>query len=362
MRNRYLSLLATAALSMSSTASLAATCASGLAANGADAGLAYSADGQVHVFYGLGNGNLVRQYGNPANPGGLSVENLGGVVGSEPSATSWGSGHVATFLRGSNGALWYLQWDNGSYTGWQSLGGQVTWNPSAVAAAPGQMTVFYRGANKQLYYLDYNGSWSGHQGLAGVLTSSPVAVSWGPGHVAVFTRGQANDVWFRQRIAGAWGPWETLGGNFAGVDPAVASRGAGLIDVFMKGSDNQYYVRSYNGFSWSSNWLQVTLPPAVFNRVSEPGAVANPNGTVTVFGRGMILQGHNGNPDTISIFAKTSADGMNWSANWVPLLNATGLNISLNAGNPEAAATGYGAWTMANPLGNGAPLTLCTGP
>ncbi|MBM0105934.1 hypothetical protein JM946_14475 [Steroidobacter sp. S1-65] len=361
MRNGYLSLLIASVLGMASTASVAAVCASNAASSNTDAAVAYSADGQVHIFHSLTNGNLVRRFGNPGNPAGLNVENLGGVAGSEPSAASWGPGHVATFLRGSNGALWYLQWDNGSYSNWQSLGGTVTWNPSVVATAPGQMTVFYRGANQQLYYLDYNGGWSGHQGLAGVLTSSPVAVSWGPGHVAVFTRGQANDIWFRQRINGVWGPWETLGGNFAGPDPAVASRGPGLIDVFMKGNDNQYYVRSYNG-AWTPNWLKIDLPPAVFNRVSEPGATGNPNGTVTVFGRGMILQGHNGNPDTIAIFAKTSPDGLNWSASWQALQTVTGPSVSTTAANPEAAATGYGSWTVANPVSNGGPLVLCTGP
>jgi hypothetical protein len=271
--------------------------------------------------------------------------------------------HVATFLRGSNGELWYLQWDNGAFTNWTSLGGQVTWNPSVVATGPGRMTVFYRGTNRELYYLDYaNGSWSGHQSLSGVLTSSPVAVSWGPGHVAVFKRGQGNEVWYRQRIGTTWSEWQSLGGNFAGVDPAVASRGSGLIDVFMKGHDNQYYVRSYNGSAWTSGWLQVTLPPGVFNRVSEPGAAGNPNGTVTVFGRGMILQGHNGNPDTVAIFAKTSSDGLNWSADWQVIQTATGVNISLTPGNPEAAATSYGLWTVATPFGNGGPLSLCTGP
>jgi hypothetical protein len=130
----------------------------------------------------------------------------------------------------------------------------------------------------------------------------------------------------------------------------------------MKGSDNQYYVRTYNGSSWTPNWLQVTLPPGVFNRVSEPGAAANPNGTVTVFGRGMILQGQNGNPDTISVFAKTSPDGVNWSAAWVPLQTITGPSVSTTAGNPEAAATGYGTWTVTNPIANGAAMTLCTGP
>jgi hypothetical protein len=348
---------------MSSTASVAAVCASNVTASGLDAGVAYSADGQVHIFYALTNGALVRRYGNPFSPQGLGWQDLGGVAGSEPSATSWGAGHVATFVRGSNGALYYLMWDtNNAGTGWQSLGGQVTWNPFGIATAPGQMTVFYRGANRQLYYLDYNsGSWSAHQSLSGVLTSSPVAASWGPGHVAVFTRGQANDLWYRERNGSTWGSWIGLGGSFS-VDPVAVSRGPGLLDVFVRGNDNTYYYKTYNAGGWSADWIPLGAPSGVFNGISEPGAVATPNGEVTVFARGMVLQGHNGNPDTIGVFRRSSSDGVNWSS-WVAVQSLGGPNVGATAGNPEAAAVGHNNWTVVTPSGHGSvPISLCTGP
>jgi hypothetical protein len=356
MRKRYLSMMVAAGLGLASTASLAAVC-SPAGASSADAGLAYSADGQVHIFSALTNGNLVRRYGSPGNPAGLTVENLGGVAGSEPSATSWGSGHVATVVRGSNGALWYLQWDNGSFTNWTSLGGTVVWNPSVVATGAGQMTAFYRGSNGQLWYLDYNaGVWGGHQSLSGVLTSSPVAVSSGPGHIAVVTRGQSNDIWLRQRINGVWGPWEGLGGNFASVDPAVASRGPGLVDVFMRGQDNNFYVKSFNGSSWSATWLQISNPYSL--GASEPGAVANADGSVTVF-----TTFHGGgdasHPDTVYIVAKTSADGVNWPANWTTVHSYAQWN-AFNQSNPEAVATGYSTWAVAS--SSQSSLTVCSGP
>jgi hypothetical protein len=348
---------------MSSTASIAAVCASNVTAGGYDAGVAYSADGQVHIFYGATNGSLIRRYGSPGSPQGLGTQDLGGVVASEPSATSWGVGHVAAVLRGSNNQLYYLMWEsNNNGTGWQSLGGTVTWNPFGIATAPGQMTVFYRGSNQQLYYLDYNsGSWSGHQSLGGVLTSSPVAASWGPGHLAVFTRGQAKDLYYRERNGSTWGPWVGLGGSFS-VDPVAVSRGPGLLDVFIRGDDNNYYYKTYNAGGWSPNWISLGAPAGVFNGISEPGAVATQNGEVTVFARGMVLQGHNGNPDTIGVFRRSSTDGASWS-NWVAVHSTGGLNVGATAGNPEAAAVGYNSWTVVSPTGNStAPITLCTGP
>lgn len=224
------------------------TCASRSGVGNYDAAVISSVTGQVEIFYGMSTGNLIRMYGDPRAPASLTAQGLGGEIASEPSAVSWGSGHSAVFVRGTNAELWYLQWDNGSATGWTSLGGQIVWNPSAVSESPGQIAAFFRGTNQALWYKEFSGgTWSGFQTLGGVLTSSPVAVSWGPGHVAVFTRGQANDLWYRQRLNGTWGPWVGLGGSF-GVDPAVVSRGAGLIDVFVR-SGNAVQKISYNGSS-----------------------------------------------------------------------------------------------------------------
>lgn len=362
MSNRYLSLLVAAALGMSSTASMAAVCASNTFATRVDAGVAYSADGQVHIFYEPTHGGLARRFGDPFNPQGYNLQDLSGIAGSEPSATSWGPGHVASFIRGSNGALYFLQWEaNNAGTGWVNLGGQVVWNPFGIATAPGQMTVFYRGTNKQLYFLDYNaGTWSGHQSLDGVLTSSPVAASWGPGHVAVFTRGKANEIWYRERLGGVWGPWITLGGSFS-VDPVAVSRGPGLLDLFIRGDDNNYYYKTYNG-SWSPNWISLGAPPPVFNGISEPGAAATASGEVTVFARGMILQGLNGNGDVVGVFRRSSSDGVNWSA-WTTVHTFGGPNVGATAGNPEAAAVGYNSWTVVTPSGHpNVGMSVCTGP
>lgn len=301
-----------------------------------DTGLTSSVSGQVDIFYVNPSENLVRTHGDPRNLSTFIGENLGGVARSEPAAVSWGAGHSAVFVRGSNGALWYLQWDNGSATGWTSLGGQITWNPYAVSMGPGHIIAFYRGTNKELWYREYSGgAWGPHTSLGGVLTSSPIAVSWGPGHMAVFTRGQANDLWYRERIGSTWGAWRGLGGSFA-VDPVVVSRGAGLLDVFVRWSDSRITKLTYNGTSWGQ-WYDLGAPPS--GAVREPAAAATGSGELIVFARG-----GSWGPDYRPIWRNSSFDGgMTWSG-WIGL-DAPYANPSAN--NPEAVANAYGGWTMA---------------
>lgn len=301
-----------------------------------DPGLASLPNGPVDIFYVSTNENLLRLQIDPRTGSPIGGANLGGVARSEPAAVSWGPGHSAVFVRGSDGAPWYLQWDNGSQTGWQSLGGQITWNPHAVSAGPGHLIVFYRGTNKQLWYREYvNGSWGPHTSLGGVLTSSPIAVSWGAGHVAVFARGQASDLWYRQRIGSSWSDWTSLGGHF-GVDPAVVSRGPGLIDVFVRWTDSNIVKRTYNGSFWEQ-WITLGNPPN--GASAEPAAAATSTGELTVFARG----GPWG-PDYRPIWRNTSFDGGTTWSGWIGL-DAPYAAASPN--NPEATANAYGGWTMA---------------
>lgn len=82
-----------------------------------DVGITSEANGPVDIFYVAPNENLIRLQVNPSNLSQIGGGNLGGVARSEPAAVSWGPGHSAVFVKGSDGALWYLQWDNGAATG-----------------------------------------------------------------------------------------------------------------------------------------------------------------------------------------------------------------------------------------------------
>jgi hypothetical protein len=303
-----------------------------------DVGITSTGNGLVDVYYVNPSENLVRNTVDPRSPAVISGVNLGGVARSEPSAISWGPGHSAAFVRGSNGALWYLQRNNGVESGWLSLGGQVTWNPGAVALGPNHMMVFYRGTNRQLWYLEYlNGSWGPHTSLSGVLTSSPIAVSWGDNHVAVFTRGQANDLWYRERNGSSWGAWVGLGGNF-GTDPVAVARGVGLMDVFVRGNIGRTMKISSSGGAWGS-WIDLGNPPG--GTLSEPGAAVSSSGALTVFARGQTFFSGFAARD---IYQRTSVDG---GASWSDWSIANGPFASPSTNNPEATGHAFGGWTVA---------------
>jgi hypothetical protein len=301
-----------------------------------DVGITSTGDGAIDVYYVNPSENLVRTTVDPRSLAVIGGVNLGGVARSEPSAISWGPGHSAVFVRGSDGALWYLQRNNGVESGWLSLGGQITWNPGAVALGPNHMMVFYRGTNRQLWYREYlNGTWGPHTSLSGVLTSSPIAVSWGDSHVAVFTRGQANDLWYRERNSGSWGAWVGLGGNFA-TDPVAVARGVGVMDVFVR-SGALTLRAGFSGGGWA--WSNLGGPPG--GTLSEPGAAVATSGALTVFARGQTFFSGFAVRD---IYQRTSVDG---GASWSDWAIANGPFADPSANNPEATASTLGGWTVA---------------
>lgn len=320
-----------------------------------DVGITSVGGGSVEVFYVIPSENLVRATVDPRSVTVLASENLLGVARSEPSAASWGPGHSIVVVRGSDGALWYLQWINGIGTGWQSLGGQVVWNPYVVALGVGHLMVFYRGTNKELWYREFNnGSWGPHTSLSGVLTSSPIAVSWADNHVAVFSRGQANDLWYRERNGSTWGPWIGLGGSFA-TDPVAVSRGVGLIDVFVKSTFSGIFKISSNAGVWGA-WVNLGSPPG--GALSEPGAAVASTTGLTVFARGdTVFQGFH----IRDIWQSTSTDG---GSTWSAWSIGNGPFSPPSANNPEATGNAFGGWTVAGinfPSGaRGGSLQICS--
>ena len=86
----------------------------------------------------------------------------------------------------------------------------------------------------------------GYFPLGGFLTSSPAVASWAPNRLDVFVRGSDNALYHKSWNGIEWSAYERLGGNLEGA-PAAISRGPNLIDVFFRGRDNHLYQMSYNG-------------------------------------------------------------------------------------------------------------------
>ena len=116
-------------------------------------------------------------------------ESLGGPITFAPAVSSWASGRVDVFVRGTDFALWHRWYDNGLWSVWERLGGQITSSPAAASWSAGRLDVFALGTDTAIWHRWFQaGSWSGWQSLGGSLTSGPAAASWGGGRWAWCTR------------------------------------------------------------------------------------------------------------------------------------------------------------------------------
>jgi hypothetical protein len=81
------------------------------------------------------------------------------------------------------------------------------------------------------------------------LSNSPAVASWGAGRLDVFALGNDHAVWHKW-YQGGWSGWESLGG-YCNSEPAAKSWGYGRIDIFCKaGANNNLYHKWFDG-GWS---------------------------------------------------------------------------------------------------------------
>ncbi len=178
-------------------------------------------------------------------------EDLGGIITSRPTATSWGSNRIDAFARGLDSAVWHRWWDGSAWRGWESLGGLIHGAPAVSSWGSGRLDLFGIGLDHRLFHKWFQGGWSGWESLGGFLTSEPAAVSWGPNRIDVFARGGDNAMWHLWWDGSAWRGWESLGGSISSA-PAVCSWSANRLDCFARGLDSQLWHKWWNGSAWSS--------------------------------------------------------------------------------------------------------------
>jgi len=84
-----------------------------------------------------------------------------------------------------------------TWLGWESLGGVLTSAPSVSSWSSGRLDTFVRGTDNALWHKWFQNGWSGWESLGGVLTSAPGAVSWGSNRIDVLARGTDNAMWHK---------------------------------------------------------------------------------------------------------------------------------------------------------------------
>jgi len=115
--------------------------------------------------------------------------------------------------------------------------------------------------------------------LGGVITSGPDAASWGADRKDVFVRGTDNGLWQRTWNGTSWSPWVSLGGVLTS-SPAAVSWGPNRLDVFVRGTDNALWHKWYDAAGWHNwEWLGGVL-------TSGPDVDSWASGQLDVFVRG----------------------------------------------------------------------------
>jgi len=89
--------------------------------------------------------------------------------------------------------------------------------------------------------------WSNYLGLgAEQILDAPAAVSWDPNRIDVFVKGTDNCLWRKSWDGTGWTGYSQLGTNVIGSTPAACSHFPNRIDVFVKGTDYKLYTKSFS--------------------------------------------------------------------------------------------------------------------
>ncbi len=185
-----------------------------------------------------------------AAPTAQAWENLGGVLTSNTSCTTWSANRIDCFARGTDNAMWHRWWNGSAWGGWETLGGVITTDPNCVSWGPNRIDCFARGTDNALWHRWWNGSaWGGWESLGGVITGPPECVSWGANRIDCFAKGTDNAMWHRWWNGSAWCGWESLGGVITS-NLSCTSWSANRIDCFARGTDNAMYHRWWSGSAW----------------------------------------------------------------------------------------------------------------
>jgi hypothetical protein len=231
------------------------------------------------------------------------------VTFTSPPVMSLGAG-LDIFVRGSDGALWWLH--RGEYSplyftdwgSWQQLpmppGVTLTSPPAAVSWGADRVDVFGLGSDGALYQWWYQadlGGWHPPFSLGAPanvqLTLQPSAVSWGVGRLDVFLRGSDANLWHRWYDLSlqpqSWGHWEVPSAGKLASAPSAVSWGPGRLDIFALGHDARLYQwwfqADYGGWHPVFGLGAPSLIPLV-PLAGTPTAISVKPGTLNIFAPG----------------------------------------------------------------------------
>ncbi|PWR09253.1 alpha-galactosidase [Micromonospora acroterricola] len=162
-----------------------------------------------------------------------------------------------------------------------NLGGTASASPALVRVDDTHATAFVRTAQGALAVNTRSGAtwgtgWTSLGGpVGGRILGQPAAYGSAGGRIDVFVRGTDNAVWRRSYVAGSWGPWSSLGGAVTD-GPTVAWTSPTQWTLIARGADGKLWSRTA-----SSGWTGIGAPEdrPVYGR---PSAVVDDAGVLHV--------------------------------------------------------------------------------
>jgi hypothetical protein len=142
--------------------------------------------------FGRGTNNALWQRTRSGSSWGSWTQVAWNPIASDPAAVSSQYGRIDVVAVGTDGQMYWIQWDHnqGTWTNWVGLGGQFIGSPAISSPRWGALEVFGQGTDGRLYNLSFNGAAWGtqwRQVSPDAVTSSPDAVNI-DGHAHVVAR------------------------------------------------------------------------------------------------------------------------------------------------------------------------------
>ena len=213
--------------------------------------------------------------------------NLAGGITAPPSVCSSATGSLDAWVRGTDGSLFHMNFNqsSGVYTPWLSEQGFLSSAPVASCAGNNRIDVVLYGGYGPPFDL-FVKRWDGAAFSAstyfeegGSFVGDPTAVSLGSDRTDYFGVGADKAMYHKSwTAASGFGPLENIGGAFQSAPYAVAV-GADRVDVLAVGTDDRLKHNALVGSAWGASWDDLG---GSFN--SAPAAFATSAGKVTVYG------------------------------------------------------------------------------
>jgi hypothetical protein len=126
--------------------------------------------------------------------------------------------------------------------------------PGQAALTRGIVPLVYQSGTSNPFSINLTAipDFAGYNSLGGGLIGGPDASASSASRSDVFVRGTDNQLWHRSWNGATWASWEPLGGVLT-ADPGAVAVGTSTINVFVRGSDNQLWDNVWNGSTWG--WL-----------------------------------------------------------------------------------------------------------